>query len=858
MYLASSGTLEMRLRILILLLFAPLAAEAAEYGDPLSEWRSAAPAYLDEDLRRQVDALRIELDGNPTDTVAELDARAALLWRWANAYALSGRPINPNLPQEIARLNQAPTRPAQVPDYGPVFDDYVREFAFRDAFPDAIGTLESVNPGPHKADGFAELVQVHTVGEHPIGPGGGFVVATRDHLGSFEFQTADPSADNWLNVISSNPDVEFTLDERPISGMFSGVALGAQYAPRPFFRVSRGVLGPGDEVYIVLGDRSGGSRGMKLPSAASSGLRVRVWLALDESGPLFSLDEAPFHSEGLDMAAMRGFGPSIVLPGENVLLSVRAEDRFRNRASAGMIPFMVTDGDRPVFMVTDTASAYHETGHHIFDEPGVYRLEIRSLGGDVLGHFNPILVTGEATDRIYWGETHGHTGFAEGSGTVENFFRFAREDARLDFMTLSEHDIWMDDFEWEALRSAVLAENVPGRFLTYLGYEWTRPPQLGGHHNVLFRTAAGRRRVEAQRAHEIPMLYTILQQENAAGDVLVIPHAHNPGRWWESDPNVEHLVEIVSNHGTFEWLGQAFLREGHHLGFVGGSDDHVGHPGIRPLNNARPGSDNFGGMAAVIAPELDSDLLFDAMKQRRTYATNGQKIILLAGANGSHVGSEIGPGGGVEISGEAIGTGAIASIELIKNGEVFAAEDYMAASAAEGGKLELRFFSESDPLQRDLRARGHRIWRGSLRFEGVAPLSVTTPDVENTFTEYARVNANDASRVDFFIRTRGAPRTILVELPDLAGGEILGLGIGAGPDASRETIDLANLAGETIVSQREEYADELRVRWVREPVETERGFQFVDDAPRPGDSYYLRVTQLNGGMAWSSPWVVTP
>jgi hypothetical protein len=37
----------------------------------------------------------------------------------------------------------------------------------------------------------------------------------------------------------------------------------------------------------------------------------------------------------------------------------------------------------------------------------------------------------------------------------------------------------------------------------------------------------------------------------------------------------------------------------------------------------------------------------------------------------------------------------------------------------------------------------------------------------------------------------------------------------------------------------------------------EQEFQYVDlDSPAPGDYYYVRVTQLDGAQAWSSPfWV---
>ena len=70
----------------------------------------------------------------------------------------------------------------------------------------------------------------------------------------------------------------------------------------------------------------------------------------------------------------------------------------------------------------------------------------------------------------------------------------------------------------------------------------------GGHHNVLFRTPENRRRAERQRAPTLDDLYPLLAAEHDPRDVAVIPHAHAPGSWWQSDPRWESLVEIVSNH----------------------------------------------------------------------------------------------------------------------------------------------------------------------------------------------------------------------------------------------------------------------------------------------------------------------
>ena len=47
--------------------------------------------------------------------------------------------------------------------------------------------------------------------------------------------------------------------------------------------------------------------------------------------------------------------------------------------------------------------------------------------------------------RVYWGETHAHSGYSEGMGSIDRFYTWGRDDARLDFAGLSEHDVWLDD-----------------------------------------------------------------------------------------------------------------------------------------------------------------------------------------------------------------------------------------------------------------------------------------------------------------------------------------------------------------------------------------------------------------------------
>jgi hypothetical protein len=42
--------------------------------------------------------------------------------------------------------------------------------------------------------------------------------------------------------------------------------------------------------------------------------------------------------------------------------------------------------------------------------------------------------------HIYWGEAHGHTRISDGKGTLDDYFTYARDVAKLDFAIVSDHD----------------------------------------------------------------------------------------------------------------------------------------------------------------------------------------------------------------------------------------------------------------------------------------------------------------------------------------------------------------------------------------------------------------------------------
>jgi len=304
---------------------------------------------------------------------------------------------------------------------------------------------------------------------------------------------------------------------------------------------------------------------------------------------------------------------------------------------------------------------------------------LQALGGPVRIHATP------PKQRVYWGDLHSHSNASkDGIGTGE--YAFARDVTRLDFYASTEHGV--DDgyvertsagdsispSEWDQNIADVKRYYEPDRFVTLLGYECSLP---NGHHNVFYRGEVGQPWPE-HRVKSVERLWELLQ----AGNAITIPH-HTGILWggnerpvtgpelqpivtgasgvggptldWTREHNValRPLLEIYSAHGQSEYFNRddalayeqvrytgARSAEGAHyardawaaglpMGVIASSDDHQAHPGLQ-----------HQGLAAVIAPELTREAIFDALRARRSYGTTGARILLEFSAGEFEMGEE--------------------------------------------------------------------------------------------------------------------------------------------------------------------------------------------------------------------------
>ena len=833
--------------------------------------------YMSPQARASVEALKASSALHPTDG-SNLAERTPVLWRWINDYALTRGPVPDRATgilqsafRELLDAKRAGREPmvslAQRPD-GRAFyadariDQVIEELRFKDERPGALGRFELDSRGPFAADTWITVELTYTVGELALEQGGKVVVGRNSQWDRGDLQNDGPG-DGYVTIRASKPDVQFVKVEIP-RGPERYSAVGA----RPAFQLERGTLSQGDSFTLVYGDRTGGGRGWHIHTYENDLTVLPVYVDHSGDGTYPTHNWPAFQVAGASAARVKGFAPSVVEPGEAFDLAVRSEDVNFNRARSDIPAYRVSLNGEPFRDIPAGATAVNVLEDIRLDEPGVYRFSLESADGRIAGSSNPVWVRSDPPHRIYWGETHSHVGLAEGQGSIDGAYRYARDDARLDFYGMSDHDTAMDDLEWKNVREAVIRYSEPGEFITFLGYEWTVQRRYGGHHNVFYRRPFDER-VGAQLAPNLAALYQGLRERYHTNDVLIIPHAHQPGDWRNSDTDMESLVEIMSMHGTFEWFGNYYLRNGHQVGFVAASDDHRTHPGY---TGTRPrGMSQFGGLAAALASEKTADAIFDALKQRRVYAaTTAERIIVDLELNGEQMGRRIGYSDDRRLRARVMGTAPITEVAVVKNGDEVYRMRPLKASLADRVTAQISFESSSEPFIRDS-PRGVRRWSGTIDVRGATLAGYRAPRLENRHLELWE---REGGRLRFRTATRGRADSVLLELEGATPSTQIVVNLDEGSEFGKAPIHVRPYRthpARTLEFRLSDLRDGLSEKDLQADPDTDRvalqlvsddqpldcDFEFVDQgAVGHGDYYYVRVKQLDGAMAWSSPvWV---
>ncbi len=412
----------------------------------------------------------------------------------------------------------------------------------------------------------------------------------------------------------------------------------------------------------------------------------------------------PEHSHSFETVAgpaerLHLFLPGRVHEGEEVFLRGVFTDRFRNTPSPRSVSrdvrlrILDEDGERDLARPRGAFEAPHRFRISLGRlEEGLYRVRAYDARTDeLLAHSNPLQVLDDDSDdlNVYWGEIHGHTEMSDGIGGYEDMFRIARDEGCQDFAAAADHACYFTDNEWEWMQDVANAYNERGGFVTLLGYEWAGRQ---GHRCIYAR---GRRLPLFRGMYEPQSNLDVVYREfRDAESVVAGPHHTGAnGSMEHHDPAIERFIEVYSMWGASDRLGapkaplfpgtnplpaHEWLNAGAKLGFTGGGDCHEGRSGWSPDDPNSQGSALHGfarilryrcGLTAALMPELRRRELIEALRERRTWATTGARILLEFTVSGIEMGQE-GKAKHAEVEAEIHAVTELAWLEIIREGEV--------------------------------------------------------------------------------------------------------------------------------------------------------------------------------------------
>ncbi|RIL00870.1 MAG: hypothetical protein DCC71_18355 [Proteobacteria bacterium] len=502
----------------------------------------------------------------------------------------------------------------------------------------------------------------------------------------------------WSKIQTSAPDIAGYTTFRTTA---AGVTLEEGRADNPYLLpiVVRGrALREGEQIEVVYG---AGSRGAQVDRFAERG--ERFWFHVDGDGDGVrgtiadspSIDVLP-GPPGMLVLHL----PATARPGETVALTAALLDDAGDRTpgEAATLRF----AERPAGVALPESAAFDPAAGGALrveapvTEPGVVRVRGSAQladGRTLEAESNPMLVRADAP-TILWADLHGHTNWSDGTGHPEDYLRYARDVAALDVAALTDHDHWGTPFfdaspeRWKQTQELTERYYAPGRFVTVLGFEWTN--WTYGHRHVLYFDRSGDLLSSVDAETETPQA---LWESLRGREAMTIAH-HSAGGPvaidWSipPDPVLEPVTEIASAHGSSEapdtqypiydaipgnWVRDQLAKH-YVFGFVGSGDGHDGHPGLAHL-----GSPYGGGLAGIIAESRTREAVLEALRARRTFATNGPRMLLRVSLGGRRMGeaasladlaAAAAAHADVELVVQVVGTAPIAKVDVVHNRSV--------------------------------------------------------------------------------------------------------------------------------------------------------------------------------------------
>jgi hypothetical protein len=496
--------------------------------------------------------------------------------------------------------------------------------------------------------------------------------------------------------------------------------------------------------------------------------------------------------------------------------------------------------------------------------------------------------------RPFFGDIHNHSDLSYGHGSFPDALKKAA--LQLDFVSVTGHAHWPDmpvddpsvahivafhvkGFDklrraWPGHFQTLRAADRPGRFTVFAGYEIHSAAH--GDYTIVLADLQDGPLCLADTPAELKAALATQYGDRAFAFPHHIGYRHGARgiNWHSFDPELSPVVEIISMHGCAEksetdrtYLhsmgpvdgGSTMARglaDGHRFGIVGNTDHHSGFPG------------SYGhGRMALYAPDHDRDAFWDAMKSRRTNALTGDRIHLMAAIGGAIQGSVVPPGADARLDIEVVAGGAIDAIDVIRNGRLFHRISPAITPAPIGGDPDETLLH----LELGWGARGTthdwdgRLWLDGGEILGIEPrfrgAEIVSP-LEGRDAGHALPRIDSAGgKVCFAVTAAANPNNVTPAMQGLMVRAHLPAGAMVMADLCGQPIGIpANRLFDGAKAGNLGPIDSPAWRFHQLPRPADWQWQGSVDlgAIETGETFYLRLRQESGQMAWTSPFWCGP
>ncbi len=610
----------------------------------------------------------------------------------------------------------------------------------------------SINIKKAQAGESVNCLLTYTAGELGIDNSGSLKVLFRLASDAAEFQFSNKKGANYAEVSVSNKNVRVDIDSRS-EGTKGKMGL------RPWSRGFRVIFTGSD---IKKNDKV---------SIKFYNWRVQTFC---EYGHQFKLLIDPFATDRfielpnnpkIDIVNGEPYriivnAPTIVRKGEKYSALVKVEDRWGNPCYSvdGSVKISVDAG-----ISCQPRASLKKGKAKVSLKPEAPRsliLFLRAQFKSLKGVSNPVLVKEkEDTLNHYWAELHAQSEETVGTNSIDSYFAFARDYAFVDILSHQGNDFQITNEFWEKINKISSEYNQDGSFVAFPGYEWSGNTAKGGDRNVIYlkenepihRSSHALLDSFNDIEKDIPSAKELLKKMKSRKALMM---AHVGGRYADlrvHDDVPERLVEVHSCWGTFEWFLFEALRRNYIVGVTANSDGHDGRPGA-----AYPGASHFsnkGGLTCVLAESLDRESVFQALYNRRCYATTGARIFLdayieMENKKKAVMGDLVSlkrsaDGANYELKGNVVGTTPVERMEIYKKDKCIRTLFPFADNTDSPERYIKIAWKGAASCGRDRNKK----WKGHLKLKGgdLSDKDIETVNFLNSKSQYKLLNKKELS-----------------------------------------------------------------------------------------------------------------